>query len=121
LAKPGAFTLLDPPRPAGAVRNGIWAPDGTGFYVAAGKGNIYELSESYGIWRYDLASGKPTQVSDANVVAYSYIDGISSDGAMLLLRNPQGGAMLVNTVDGYATPIELAAEARVAGWRARAQ
>ncbi len=120
-AKPEAFTPLDPPRPAGVVRNVIWAPDGTGFYVAAGKGNIYELSESYGIWRYDLASGKPTQVSDANVVAYSYIDGISPDGAMLLLRNPQGGAMLVSTADGYATPIELAAEARVAGWRARAQ
>ncbi len=104
------------PRAPSATNSIVWAPDSSAAYLALGAGNIYALSESYGLWRLDIASDEATQVSDVDVLE-SRLELINPAGTSVLLRQNSGAAVLIDVNSGATTTLPIPPTAIVAGWR----
>jgi hypothetical protein len=108
--------VIAPPKGPSAAITPFWAPDGSAFYFGLGSGNIYELKDSYGLWRYTLATGAAEPVGNVDVRS-SWFNQVSPSGAVLVRRTTANQSQLVDLSSGAATPLALDPSAIVAGWR----
>ena len=114
--QPVTRTEIVPPQAPSAANNLFWSPDSRALYFSLGAGNIYELKQSYGLWVYDIASGKASKLSDVDVLNTFVTNGAS--GSVVLLRHTtSSGSALIDLATGAPTPFDIAPSAMVAGWR----
>jgi sugar lactone lactonase YvrE len=116
-ADPPTRQEIVPPQAPSAANSLFWSPDSRTLYFALGRGTIYELTESYGLWRLDIASGQAAQVSDADL-RNSWIDWISTDGTRAVVAHPQEVAPeVLDLTTGSVEPLAVPGTAFLVGWR----
>lgn len=107
--------VIAPPKGPSAAITPFWAPDGSAFYFGLGSGNIYELKNSYGLWRYTLATGAAESVGDVDMRS-AWFNHVSPAGVVLVRKTTSQQSQLVDLSNGAATPFALDPNAIVAGW-----
>ncbi|HNP88691.1 MAG TPA: hypothetical protein PKK78_21320 [Kouleothrix sp.] len=105
-----------PPQAPSAANSLFWSPDSRAFYFALGAGNIYELTTSYGLWVYDIASSKASKLADVDVLN-TFFGGQTHSDVALLRRTMTQESQLIDLATGAATPFAIAPSAMIAGWR----
>lgn len=105
-----------PPQAPSAANSLFWSPDSRAFYFALGAGNIYELTTSYGLWVYDIASSKASKLADVDVLN-TFFGGQTHSDVALLRRTMTQESQLIDLATGAATPFAIAPSALIAGWR----
>jgi hypothetical protein len=105
-----------PPQAPSAANNISWLPDSSAVYFALGKGNLYEISASYGLWKLDVGSSQPVQISDANLLN-SWVDWVSSDGEQAVVAHYQEvDPELLDLTTGALSPLAVPGTAMLVGW-----
>ncbi len=105
-----------PPQAPSAANSLFWSPDSRAFYFALGAGNIYELTTSYGLWVYDIASSKASKLADVDVLN-TFFGGQTHSDVAILRRTMTQESQLIDLATGAATPFAIAPSALIAGWR----
>ncbi len=107
--------VIVPPQAPSAANNLVWSPDSSAFYFALGQGNIYSITDSYGLWKLDVASGQPAQVSDADLLD-SWFGWMSTDGARIVVAHYQEDPELLDLTTGALSPLAVPGTAMLVGW-----
>jgi hypothetical protein len=115
-AETPARHVIVPPQGPSAANNLVWSPDSSAVYFALGKGNLYEITASYGLWKLDVGSSQPVQISDANLLN-SWVDWVSSDGGQAVVAHYQEvDPELLDLTTGALSPLAVPGTAMLVGW-----
>jgi hypothetical protein len=107
---------IAPPQAPSAANNISWSPDSSAVYFALGKGNLYEITASYGLWKLEVGSSQPVQISDANLLN-SWVDWVSSDGGQAVVAHYQEvDPELLDLTTGALSPLAVPGTAMLVGW-----
>lgn len=105
-----------PPQAPSAANSLFWSPNSSAVYFALGKGNLYEMTESYGLWKLDVASGQPAQISDADL-RHGWIGWTNADGTHAIVGYPQEvDPEVIDLTTGALSPLAVPGTAMLVGW-----
>jgi hypothetical protein len=90
------------------IYGGMWAaPDSPNFYFLLHPGAPWdEPAASYGLWRFEAASGEFIQAADLPDPALHLVS-LEPDGEWLLLQNENGQPLYLHLLSSEAYPFEV--------------
>lgn len=111
------LTYKLPKDPSFIPGNFLWSPDSRILYFNLMSGHFWNAPPTgpkpYGLWQFELESGKMSQPSYGNEISFN-LERISSDGEWLLLRS-RDGMIWVNAYSGAQKAIGLPENAILVG------